>query len=567
MIKNQLSIYHRAFKSFLQELQTAKADRKLQEAMLANQQEHKAYLAKLKKAGTDPKLREAIMAGYKGKEHLDATRFSCTVETDWIERIEAGLPYLEKAVMENRQFILQNGNTVLIEQAKRISKTSVEHLAHHSEMITHMPEPEQDLIPDKIYVVENTDNYAVYENRFLYMLLCYLQDFVDTRYSGIVKVWSSFSSELAMDKTVRFGKRNLQYSIVLREDAENDETTSYDTETAVVLERIRRMQQQITSLLNMPLMIEVSHAPMLKPPVTRTNVLRMDTNFREAVALYDYLVEYHKEGYLVQEMHQTMEPFTPEALEDFAEILASLSYLTYRYGGNLMEEMEQDYLAEERILKELHDREAIAQLAQMKKNMAASGKSMEQYLLALEQRNVVLEKDRVEQRTLEARLQERDRKIHDQQNTCRKLELSVADLEHEVAQQTAAMERLNAQREQELQQAREAHNRAMEKKQEQMDALEDQLTFVRAQLHGLRKKNGLIAEEDDYSSREMFAELEKEYAAFRRFFEGQWKQTKKNIRKNTIWKKKTPAEGDISEDIAEKMTVTADASNPEKDGE
>jgi chromosome segregation ATPase len=293
----------------------------------------------------------------------------------------------------------------------------------------------------------------------------------------------------------------------------------------------------------------------------------MDTNFREAVALYDYLVEYHKEGYLVQEMHQTMEPFTPEALEDFAEILASLSYLTYRYGGNLMEEMEQDYLAEERILKELHDREAIAQLAQMKKNMAASGKSMEQYLLALEQRNVVLEKDRVEQRTLEARLQERDRKIHDQQNTCRKLELSVADLEHEVAQQTAAMERLNAQREQELQQAREAHNRAMEKKQEQMDALEDQLTFVRAQLHGLRKKNGLISEEDDYSSREMFAELEKEYAAFRRFFEGQWKQTKKNIRKNTIWKKKTPAEGDISEDIAEKMTVTADASNPEKDGE
>jgi predicted RNase H-like nuclease (RuvC/YqgF family) len=232
-----------------------------------------------------------------------------------------------------------------------------------------------------------------------------------------------------------------------------------------------------------------------------------------------------------------------------------------------MEEMEQDYLAEERILKELHDREAIAQLAQMKKNMAASGKSMEQYLLALEQRNVVLEKDRVEQRTLEARLQERDRKIHDQQNTCRKLELSVADLEHEVAQQTAAMERLNAQREQELQQAREAHNRAMEKKQGQVDALEDQLTFVRAQLHGLRKKNGLISEEDDYSSREMFAELEKEYAAFRRFFEGQWKQTKKNIRKNTIWKKKTPAEGDVSEDIAEKMTVTADASNPEKDGE
>ena len=117
MIKNQLSIYHRAFKRLLQELQDAKADRKLQEAMLVNQQEHRAYLAKLKKAGSDPKLREAIMAGYQGKEHLDTKRFTCTVETDWIETIEAALPYLEKAVMENRQFILQNGNTVLIEQA------------------------------------------------------------------------------------------------------------------------------------------------------------------------------------------------------------------------------------------------------------------------------------------------------------------------------------------------------------------------------------------------------------------------------------------------------------------
>ena len=220
---------------------------------------------------------------------MDAKRFECVVELDWIERIEEGLPYVEKAIMENRQFILQHGSTVLIEQAKRISKTSVEHLAHHSEMITHEPEPEQDLIPDKIYIVENTDNYAVYENRFLYMLLCYLQDFVDTRYSGIIKVWSTFTSELAMDKTVRFGKRTLQYSILLNENAENDESTSFDKKTAAVLGRIREIQQQITSLLNMPLMKEVSHAPMLKPPITRTNILRMDTNFRETVALYDYL--------------------------------------------------------------------------------------------------------------------------------------------------------------------------------------------------------------------------------------------------------------------------------------
>ena len=537
MIKNQLSIYHRAFKSFLQELQTAKADRKLQEAMLANQQEHKAYLAKLKKAGSDPKLREAIMAGYKGKEHLDAKRFECVVELDWIERIEDGLPYVEKAIMENRQFILQHGSTVLIEQAKRISKTSVEHLAHHSEMITHEPEPEQDLIPDKIYIVENTDNYAVYENRFLYMLLCYLQDFVDTRYSGIVKVWSTFTSELAMDKTVRFGKRTLQYSILLNENAENDESTSFDKKTAAILGRIREIQQQITSLLNMPLMKEVSHAPMLKPPVTRTNVLRMDTNFRETVALYDFLVEYHKDGYVVKEIHQTMEPFTPEALEDFAEILASLSYLTYRYGGNLHEAMEEDYLAEERILKEIRDREAQEHLAQLKRELAQTGKSIEQYLVALEQRNVDLEKDRAMQRVLENKLMEKEQEIEDHQKNARKLKISIGELENEIKRQSSAMQRKEAQWEQEMRQVQEVNRMALEEKQEAIDHLKDDKTFLQAQLHGLRQKNGLITNADDFSSKEQFRELEKEYEAFQRFFEDQWKHTKKAIRKKTLWSK------------------------------
>ena len=521
----------------MRELQDAKADRRLQEAMLANRQEHKSYLAKLKKAGSDPKLRESIMAGYKGRERLDATRYTCTVETDWIERIEGALHYLEKAIMENRQFILQNGNTVMIEQAKRISKSSVEHLAHRaeSEMITRAPEPGKDLIPDKIYIVENTDNYAVYENRFLYMLLIDLQDFVDSRYSGIVKTWNSFSSALQMDRVVRFGKRTMEYSISLREKAENDETTSFDSRTAEMLERIRRIQQEITSLLNMPLMKEVSRAPLLKPPITRTNILRMDTNFREAVALYDFLVEYHKDGYNVEELHQTMEPLSTEALEDFSEILAGLSYLTYRHGGKLQEEMDRDYLLEERILKELRDKEIIAHLAELKKNLAASGESLEQYLLALEQRNAELEKDRARQRVLEGMVLERDQTIEQQRDICRKLELSVGELEQEIAEQEGALKRREAQLLQEIERIGEAHRRVVEEKDERIAQLSEEVDLLRAQLHGLRQKQGSLTDDAYYSTKEGFAELEREYAAFKRFFEAEWKQTKKSIRKKTLW--------------------------------
>ena len=55
------------------------------------------------------------------------------------------------------------------EKVKNVSKDSVAHLARHSNLITRYEEGE-DIIPDRLYTVERLSDYAVYENRFLYML-------------------------------------------------------------------------------------------------------------------------------------------------------------------------------------------------------------------------------------------------------------------------------------------------------------------------------------------------------------------------------------------------------------
>ena len=65
--KNQLSIYHRAFKAYLKELENAEADRKLRDSLAAGRVEYKAYLKELEKAEDDPKLRESILAGHTDK--------------------------------------------------------------------------------------------------------------------------------------------------------------------------------------------------------------------------------------------------------------------------------------------------------------------------------------------------------------------------------------------------------------------------------------------------------------------------------------------------------------------
>ena len=115
-------------------------------------------------------------------DKLETIRTRCLIDEEWILKIEQYLPFVEKAIREDRQFIRQEGETVPIEKAKKVSKSSVSHLARHSDYITHLPEQEGDpLLPDKIYITENESNYAVYENRFLYMLLCYTRDFVELR--------------------------------------------------------------------------------------------------------------------------------------------------------------------------------------------------------------------------------------------------------------------------------------------------------------------------------------------------------------------------------------------------
>ena len=107
----------------------------------------------------------------EGEERVTVTRAVCIVDEAWIKAIEAGLIHIEKAIKEERQFIYSNGEVIPIEKVKHVSKDSVEHLARHSSLITRIPEG-PDLIPDQLYTVERLSDYAVYENRFLYMLLC-----------------------------------------------------------------------------------------------------------------------------------------------------------------------------------------------------------------------------------------------------------------------------------------------------------------------------------------------------------------------------------------------------------
>ena len=491
----------------------------------------KAYKGELAYGDRENDLRRELCRTAVSRERLDAYRFTCRVLTDWIEQIEQYLPFVEKAVLENRQFILQQGETQLIEKAKRVSKASVEHLSRHSELITHLPKPGEELIPDKIYVVENDSNFAVYENRFLYTLLCDLADFIDTKYTNILESLNKYNAELTLEKKAELGKRTVEFTLCMKEEQKGALDGDCDPETRDAVKRITEVRRVVGTLLQTSLMKDVSHAPRVKPPITRTNVLKMDQNFRAAVALYDFLCAYSGDGYVLHKDVQELDGFSGTMQADFCELATTSSYLARRYSG-MEAELEARYNKENERRMEEEDRQYREKLLAIKQKLATGETTIEEYVHALEERNAHLEEDRNTLRQLRGELLTCENEILALTREREGLEEAAEKLRAEIVEQKRAAAEMEAAYKTELREQKERFEAEIAALEQKYEALLEQKRAISAQLHALRHEHGVL--DEDLSSREMLSELEHERRAFDKMFASQWKTAKRNIRRRAF---------------------------------
>lgn len=319
---------------------------------------------------------------------LSCTKYEIEIESDWILEIDTKLEYVSKAIKEERQFIRSNGEVVPIEKAKKINKESVSHLAKHSNFITHVPEDEsKNIVPDKIYMVEKLSDFSVYENRFLYMLLCYLRDFLDIRYNKINHLLSIIMGK--MDLKTNLNNKNHSFNLTLQFDETRYDNEIYliSDESKALFSKIKDLSQIVNSLLETPLMVEVSKTPMIKPPITKTNVLKMNNNFKNALALYEYLVGYTKDGFVANEVINSLDERRSEASSDAVRIDEISSYITLSYTQNIRSELKkayEQYLANQELLA---NEKALNDLKILKKRLEAEQITPYDYILKLEQIN------------------------------------------------------------------------------------------------------------------------------------------------------------------------------------
>ncbi len=347
----------------------------------------------LRKAADDRGIVAFCNAFIKAKaaDKITVRHNICHIEEDWIAAIERGLVFIGRAIGEDRQFIRSNGEVQPIEKVRHISRESVEHLSRHSDLITR--EQKEEIVPDKLYTVERLNDYAVYENRFLYALLLRIRDFAGTRYDAVMRAYRMYNGELVSDKKVVTATRRFTYRLQILDEQDDVFSAAADTGCASALERIGKILQSVAFYLRTPLMTEVSHAALLKK-VTKTNVLRMDKNFKETVALYEFLLDYDKDGYTIEPNMRSLDPVGKDVAKELALPAALLSFLTYEHGLGVEEYLKGEFEKEEARREEARGLALAAEIAALKQRIEKTGESPERYMLLLEEHNALLERQK-----------------------------------------------------------------------------------------------------------------------------------------------------------------------------
>jgi len=574
-------------------------------------------------------LRTAIATADAEQDKIVITRSLCTIEQDWVNAIEEGLVYVEKALKEERQFIRSNGEVVPIEKVKHVSKESVEHLAKHSNLITRYDEDE-DITPEKLYTVERLSDYAVYENRFLYMMLCYLRDFITIRYNEILEHSNKYEAEISFNKKVTAAKQKMTYTLSMHDVKRDDPYLRENNPAKDTIDRIHLLLKTVIAFLNTPLMQEVSKVAMLKPPITKTNVLKMNNNFKGAVKLYEFIMAYNKKGYTIEPVTTDLSPLQDTLADEMAEASGLVSFLTYEYALELNTSLRESYLREEERRKVERIKQRKERIETLRRKLANAEITIEEYTLTLEDqlRDLSGQEDRAEKleqeldaerektrqltqsverltetvETLRAEIEDMIQRhfeeiqhlkqVHEDEMHAlivkHEAEMAeclarhaqeIAELNEKHAQEITALGEAHAQQiaalnerhAEELQREREAaeaaaqrhaeaiaamqemarenmervqaaHNEAMADVQGRLDETqaaldktnEEYATLLEEQRLTSARVKALGGVTENYTDKERFGELEREYQAFTKLYRQQWELTKKEIKKQHL---------------------------------
>ena len=227
-------------------------------------------------------------------------------ETDWIDMIESCITNLDNIVRNPRKFIVIEEDIVDISLARAISTESVKHLAQHTNMIASV-DKEGNVTPNKILNTTKEESFEIYENRFIYTLLKNLSNFIARRMDAIKKAYVNDNIlELDVDANFYMGKTRVFYNLELIGSVPSDVEEEIQGADLKIVERVTKLQRIISDFLSSPFSKQMINSAPVRPPITRTNVILKNPDFKKALVLWQFIESYSKMGFSVENVSEKM---------------------------------------------------------------------------------------------------------------------------------------------------------------------------------------------------------------------------------------------------------------------
>ncbi len=248
---------------------------------------------------------------------LFSRRLEKIIDIKWVDAIEKCIVPLDTILRNPRKFIVQEEEIVPIERARKISAESIRHLAQHTDMINSVKDGM--VTPSKILNVFREESYDIYENRFIYTLLTNIQNFIEKRAAVIFKLSGEENINIIkMYSNAKVGKEEVQFSLQLNAKKSSD-SLDLDEDSDVLL-RIERIRKIMAEFMASSFAKEMSGCALVRPPITRTNVITKDPNFKMCLDLWIFIESYTDVGYEINVVEKN-EPVNESYIDELNRLM------------------------------------------------------------------------------------------------------------------------------------------------------------------------------------------------------------------------------------------------------
>lgn len=365
----------------------------------------------LKSDFTHNYIEEALKDGDEGKDSILGKTNEKVIDMDWVIAIEETLPYIQKAIDEQESF-------------------------------------------------------AIYENRVLLTLIHKALMFVDDKYSKMKDVPNDSYNNITMNRHLELNQQKLDFSVnYVNENHESlaEDLDVEDIESLSDFDRIRRIRQGLNECLATPLMKEIAKEPQVKPPLTETNLLKENPNFKKAVELWSFLDTYKKQGFeLVGEEYNGK--MTDENKEDVYLAMEFQHFMMSITTNPALRKMLQEKYEEENALaKEEADRpEKVKEIREREKQILALNSEIKSLKITLDQKEQQI-------LTLKGQISALQDELDNTKNELKETKLKLLEAQKEIERLKEETEKLTAEIT-ELKETLENERESHAKQVEQMNA-------------------------------------------------------------------------------------------------